>query len=377
MPGWLFFCGLFGFSTFWLFINPLQPGRKMKKRITNWFFISLLALVGTSFWLVNGFAAEVTMMTHDSFNVSKEIVAAFEKKHGFKIRFLKSGDAGAALNKAILSKNNPLGDLFFGVDNTFMSRGLKAGIFEVYRSPLLKDIKPELQLDSEYRLLPVDYGDVCLNYDKKWFAQKGIKPPSKLSDLIMPNYKGLTVVENPATSSPGLAFLLTTIGVFGEKRYLQYWRQLRANDVLVTNGWEQAYWGQFSAASKGNRPIVVSYASSPPAEVHFAGKPLNEAPTAAVTTKKTCFRQIEFVGILKGTKNRKMAEQLVDFLLDRTFQEDIPLQMFVFPANKKAELPEVFVKHAKVATSPVMLNSAQIAANREQWIESWTETVLR
>ena len=320
---------------------------------------------------------QITLMTYDSFSAGKDVVAAFEKANNAKIRFLKAGSAGATLNQAILSKANPLADVFFGVSSTLLSRALKADIFEPYPSPVLDELFDDLKLDPGNRLLPVDFGDVCLNYDKKWFARKGINPPSDLKDLVKPGYKGLTVVENPATSSPGLAFLLATIGRFGEEGYLDYWKKLRDNDVLVTNGWKTAYWGHFSAASKGNRPIVVSYATSPPAEVYFSKKPLDEAPTAAVTGPETCFRQIEFVGILKGTKNRKLAEKLVDFLLGKMFQEDIPLQMFVFPANKSAGLPEVFTKHATIAEKPVQVAPEAIAANREKWIEAWTDTVLR
>jgi len=329
----------------------------------------------------NGFASEdtptLTIMTHDSFSASKPVVAEFEKQHRIKLQFLKTGDAGAALNQAILSKSNPMADVFFGVDNTFLSRALMADIFEPYDSPLLAKIPAHLKSDPENRLLPVDFGDVCLNYDKKWFAQKKLPPPAVLEDLVKPEYKGLAVVENPATSSPGLAFLLATVGHFGEKGYLDFWKKLRGNDVQVVDGWKEAYWGQFSAASKGTRPIVVSYASSPPAEVHFAEKPLTEATTAALTAPGTCFRQTEFVGILKGTKNLTLAQKLVDFMLGKSFQEDIPLQMFVFPANPEAVLPEVFVKYAKIAKEPVLLSADAIDANREKWIEAWTETVLR
>ena len=267
--------------------------------------------------------------------------------------------------------------MFFGVDNTFMSRALKAGIFEPYNAPGLADIRQDLRLDPQNRLLPVDFGDVCLNYDKGWFARKGLRPPERLEDLVQPAYAGLTVVENPATSSPGLAFLLATVGHFGKDGYLAFWRDLRANGVLVTNGWKEAYWGSFTAASKGDRPIVVSYASSPPAEVHFSEQPLAEAPTAAVTGSGTSFRQIEFVGILKGTPRGELARKLVDFMLGRTFQEDIPLQMFVFPANRSARLPDVFVKHAQIAADPVMVGYDDIDANREKWIEEWTAAVLR
>jgi thiamine transport system substrate-binding protein len=343
-----------------------------------------IILLGTAMsvgWLPPGIASdntsEIILMAHDSFSVSKAVVAEFENRHHVRLRFLKAGDTGAMLNQAILSKNNPMADVLFGVDNTFLSRALAADMFIPYRSLHLSDIPDDLKLDPTYRLLPVDYGDVCLNYDRKWFTAKGLAPPARLEDLTAPAYDGLTVVENPATSSPGLAFLLATVGHFGQDRYLNFWKKLRDGNVQVTASWKKAYWGSFSAASKGDRPIVVSYASSPAAEVHFADKPMEQSPTAAVVQEGTCFRQIEFVGILRGTKRADMARKLVDFMLERTFQEDIPLQMFVFPANKTAVLPAVFVKHARIAEHPVFVSPQDIAAHREKWIEAWTETVLR
>jgi thiamine transport system substrate-binding protein len=321
--------------------------------------------------------AVITLMSHDSFSISEEVIAEFEEANNARVEYLPAGDAGAALNQAILSKNSPLADVFFGVDNTFLSRALQAGIFEAYQSPLLADVPDELELDPENHLLPVDYGDVCLNYDKAWFAEQGIQPPTDLESLMDPTYEGLTVVENPATSSPGLAFLLATVGHFGEDGYLDYWKALRDNDVLVVDGWEEAYWGQFSAASDGERPIVVSYASSPPAEVYFAEEPMDEAPTGVVLKNESCFRQIEFIGILKGTEQRALAEKFIDFMLSERFQEDIPLQMFVFPANERAELPDVFVEYAESPEKPAYVSPEAIEANREAWVEAWTETVLR
>jgi len=334
-------------------------------------------LVPTAVETVSTEPVVITLMSHDSFAVSEEVIVEFEAANNAKVELLPSGDAGSALNQAILSKNNPLADVFFGVDNTFMSRALRAEIFEPYGSPLLADVPDELELDPEHRLLPVDYGDVCLNYDKAWFAEAGIEPPADLQALTGPVYKGLTVVENPATSSPGLAFLLATIGHFGEEAYLDYWRALRANDVLVVDGWEEAYWGQFTAASDGDRPIVVSYASSPPAEVYFAEEPMDEAPTGVVLADGACFRQIEFIGILKGTQKRALAQKLIDFMLSKGFQEDVPLQMFVFPVNQVATLPDVFVQFAKIPENPAYVSPEAIEANREAWIETWTETVLR
>jgi len=318
----------------------------------------------------------LTVMTHDSFAVSEEVVAAFETENNTKVQFLKAGDAGTALNKAILSKDTPLADVFYGVDNTFLSRALAEGIFEAYDSPLLGNIPEEFRLDPQNGALPVDYGDVCPNYDKAYFTDKKLQPPKNLEDLAKPEYKGLLVVQNPATSSPGLAFLLATIGHFGIEAYLDYWESLVANDLMVVNDWETAYYTEFSAHD-GTRPIVVSYASSPPAEVIFAETPIDEPPTAAVTGEESCFRQIEFVGILKGTPNRDLAEKWVDFMLDQDFQKDMPLQMFVFPVNPYAPLPEEFTRFTTLPESTSRVSPQDIAASREQWLKDWTETVLR
>jgi thiamine transport system substrate-binding protein len=322
----------------------------------------------------------LTVMTHDSFDASEEVVAQFQEVCGCTVRFLQAGDTGLMLNQALLSKGNPVADVIYGVDNTFLSRALNGGILEVYESPHLAEIPDNLELDPTHHLLPVDYGDVCLNYDKAWFEEAGLVPPSGLEDLADPAYQGLTVVENPATSSPGLAFLLATIGRFGEEgdyTYLDYWADLRANDVLVADGWEDAYYGSFTYASDGDRPIVVSYASSPPVEVFFAAEPFEEAPTGVVTGDLSCFRQVEFVGILAGTENRDLAEQWIDFMLSEPFQEDIPLKMFVFPANENAALPEVFVEFSTVPENPVFVDVNAIEAKRQEWIEAWVQTVLR
>ncbi|MGH2581824.1 MAG: thiamine ABC transporter substrate-binding protein [Anaerolineales bacterium] len=318
----------------------------------------------------------LTVMTHDSFAVSEEVIAQFEDEHGVEVTFLKLGDAGEATNRAVLTAGNPLGDVFYGVDNTFLSRALDGDIFEPYESPMLEVIPDEFELDPEHRALPVDYGDVCLNYENTYFEDLGLAPPSNLEDLLEPEYRGLLVVENPATSSPGLAFLLATIGRFGEDGYLDFWSGLVDNDVKVVNDWETAYYTEFSRWG-GERPIVVSYSSSPPVELIYAEEPMEEPVTAAVVADDSCFRQIEFVGILKGTPNRELAEAWVDFMLSRTFQEDMPLQMFVFPVNPEALLRPEFTDYLVIPESTAYVSPEDIAAHREEWIGSWNETVLR
>jgi thiamine transport system substrate-binding protein len=320
----------------------------------------------------------LTVMTHDSFSVSEEVVKAFETANNAKVTFLQSGDAGSMLNKAILSKNAPLADVLFGVDNTFLSRALEANLFEPYASPALADIPPAFQLDPSNRALPVDYGDVCINYDKAYFAENALALPQSLEDLTKPEYAGLLVVENPATSSTGLAFLLATVAHFGEDGYLDYWSALKANGVVVVDGWETAYYTNFSASSgRGPQPMVVSYGTSPAAEVIFADPPVDDAPTASILGPDTCFRQIEFVGILKGTQNRALAEKFVDFMLSRQFQEDVPLQMFVYPVDPNAALPEAFVKYAQAPAQTASLSPEEIASNRDRWIQEWTDAVMK
>jgi len=320
---------------------------------------------------------EVVLVTHDSFAVSKPVRRAFERESGLKLRVLQSGDAGEALNRALLTAGDPEGDVFFGVDNSLLSRALDEELFEPYESPELEHVDRAYVLDDEHRVTPIDHGEVCLNVDRGWFRSRGPAPPRSFDDLLEPRYRGLLVVENPATSSPGLAFLLATIARYGEDGWRDYWRRLRANEVLVVDGWEEAYTARFSgsAGSKGKRPIVVSYASSPPAEVIFAGKRLTEAPTAVV--ESTCFRQIEAAGVLRGSRNEEGARKLIDFMLSPAFQRDVPLSMFVFPVRERVPLPPAFRRWAVVPERPLALPAATIGRNRDRWIREWTDIVLR
>ncbi|MGV8026830.1 MAG: thiamine ABC transporter substrate binding subunit [Anaerolineaceae bacterium] len=354
----------------------------MKKQIRTTLAVSMLALLLLSACQKETAVTEeprtLTVLTHDSFAVSENVIAQFEEENNVKINFVLSGDTGSALNKVILTKDAPLGDVFYGVDNTFLSRALEEDIFESYASPLLSNIPEQFKLDDQNRALPVDYGDVCINYDKAYFAANTLAIPQSLDDLLKPEYEGLLVMENPAISSPGLAFLLATIKQYGEDGYLAYWQQLKQNGLVVVNDWSTAYYTNFSASSgKGPQPMVVSYATSPAAEVIYATEPLDEAPTASIIGENTCFRQIEFVGIIKNTPNRDLAEKFVDYMLSVPFQEDIPMNMFVLPVNSDAQLPEEFVKYIQIPDAPAILPFKTITASRESWIEAWQEIVLK
>ncbi|MFJ2136615.1 thiamine ABC transporter substrate binding subunit [Streptomyces sp. NPDC087845] len=322
----------------------------------------------------------VTLVSHDSFNVSKDVLKEFTEQTGYTVKVLKSGDAGVALNQEILTKGSPRGDVFFGVDNTLLSRALDSGLFTPYEAKGIDQVAAGTRLDAEHRVTPIDTGDICVNYDKEYFAEKKLAPPRTFDDLAKPAYKNLLVTENAETSSPGLGFLLGTVATYGEKGYQDYWKKLKDNGVKVVDGWEQAYNEEFSGSAggkkaKADRPLVVSYASSPPVEVLYAKPQPAEAPTGVATG--TCFRQIEFAGLLKGAKNEAGGKALLDFLISKRFQEDMPLSMFVNPVDESAKLPELFTKFGATVDTPATVAPDKISKNREQWVQSWSSLVVK
>ena len=323
----------------------------------------------------------LTVMTHDSFSVSEELVKKFETENNASLIFIQGGDTGSALNRLILTSvgsPTPEADVFYGLDNTFLSRALDQDLFEAYQPAALDAIPAEFKLDPTFKVVPIDYGDVCINYDKAWFAEKNLELPGSLQDLTKPEFNGLLVVENPATSSPGLAFMMATIAEFGESGWLAWWKSMKNNNAAIVSYWETAYYTNFSGSSgKGPQPMVVSYASSPAAELIFAETELSESPTASLVSPGMCWRQVEFAGILKNTPNRALAEKFINFMLSKEFQEDVPMQMFVFPVLPEAVLPEEFLLASQIPETVGSLDPALIAANRDGWVNEWTNLMFK
>ena len=323
-------------------------------------------------------AASVTLVAYDSFpergTSLNEALDAFTEETGIEVELLIAGDAGTMLSKAVLTAGNPEGDVMWGIDNTFLSRAIAEDVFEPYAvdDVAIDDRFTDLVPNDE--ATPVDYGDVCVNFDIAWFADAGLEVPSSLDDLADPAYADLLVVENPATSSPGLAFLLATIDEYGLDGWQEYWQALTDNGVAVADGWTEAYYGQFTWAGGGDRPMVVSYGSSPPAEVIFADPPRDDSPTGVI--ESTCFRQVEFAGVLRGTPHPEAARLLVDHLVGEQFQSELALNLFVYPTNESVELPPEFVEHAVVPADPRSVEPAEIDERRETWIDEWTAIVL-
>lgn len=311
----------------------------------------------------------ITLVTHDSFAVSEGVLEAFTEETGITVEVISGGDAGEVVARAVLTSGQPEGDVLFGVDNTFLQRTLDADVFTAYVSTGLDTVDDALELDAEHRVTPIDYGDVCINY-----VIDSDAVPNTIDDLADASFASNLVTMNPETSSPGFAFLLATIAAYGEDGWQEYWQKLTDGGVTITSGWSDAYYGEFVQGG-GDKTMVTSYATSPVAEVFYADPAIDSSPTGVLTD--SCFRQVEFAGVLRGTEHQAAAEMLIDFMLGEIFQADIPLNMFVFPANGQVELPEVFTDNAVYVESPLTLSPSEIEANRSAWTEQWTEIVLR
>lgn len=359
-------------------VRTVRSGRRLAALGTGVATLAVLALAGCSGASdgASGGSSEpsgtVTLVTHDSFAVSDDVLAAFEEESGLTVKQVAPGDGGALANQLVLTKDSPLGDVVFGIDNTFASRVIDAGVLAPYTPSGLSDSAAQYAVGDGGELTPVDLGDVCVNVDHAWFEAQGLAEPVTLDDLAKPEYKDLLVVTNPATSSPGLSFLLATVGAFGEDGWTDYWQRLVDNGVKVDEGWSDAYYVDFSGGEgKGPRPLVLSYSTSPAATVSEDG---STSTTGALLD--TCTRQVEYAGVLQGAKNPEGAQQLVDFLVSEAFQADVPGSMYMYPADDSVALPEDWQKFAPLAPSPITVAPQDVADHRDEWIEQWTATVV-
>ncbi len=367
--------------------NEKQKTRKLeagKQRLeftnfSSFKTISILAITIVFSLLSIVSAQKLTILVHDSFSISDEIIAEFTANTGIELEFLAAGDAGQILNKAILTQKNPLADVLYGIDNSLLARAQLFDIFTNYKSPKLSLVPDSYIFDTQNTVTPIDLGYVNFNMDLAYFKENNLELPTDILELTQAKYKGLTVIEHPATSSPGLAFMLATIDRFGETgdyTWLDYWYDLKNNDLLVNDGWSNAYYNAFSRYG-GDRAIVLSYSTSPAAEVIFAEEELSAAATVNLFCTKCAYEQIEAVGILKSTQNLKEAQQFIDFMLSKSFQEDIPLNMFVYPVNKNASVPKEFELYSQkpAAEQIAKLDSVLIEENLRTWLREWTAVV--
>ena len=317
-------------------------------------------------------AKKVTVVTHSSFQVSDNLKKEFEKTSGFKLEIVDGGDGGELVNKLILSKDAPQGDVCFGVDNTYASRLLAQGVIDKDRTvDTIPESAEKYLVDNNRALVPIDMGDVAINIDKTYFTSHNLAEPKTFEDLAKPEYAKLLVAINPTTSTPGLAWMLATVGHFGADKFSDYWKALVKGGAKIASGWTEAYNTDFSAGEgKGAYPIVVSYASSPSYTVSKDG---TSTTTAALLD--TAFRQVEYAGVLKGAANPAGGQAFINWMLSKAVQADIPKKMYMYPVDSSVQLPEALAKFGPLAEKPVEVAPNKITAEREQWLKLWASAV--
>lgn len=339
--------------------------------------IGIFIVVLAAMLLFSGVFAQdtLTVLTYDSFAVSADLVEAFEAENNVKLQFIAAGSGGEVIARAVLTKDDPIADVIIGFDYSQFGKVFSNDILEAYESPELTNIPEMYQLDAEDRALPFNFGEICINYDKKYFAEHDLAVPTSLDDLLKPEYKGLLVTQDPSASNTGIGFLIATIEKYGEDGFVNYWNGLIQNGLVIGNSWSSTYYTNFSAASgNGEQPMVVSYTTSPAAE--FIYSETGDAPTDSLTADGMCYRSIEFCGILKNTKNPELAQKFIDAFIGKEWQEDLPMQMFVYPVNELAVLPEEFELYGKPAVNPVMPDPELVAEKHDEWVRTWAEEVL-
>ncbi len=336
----------------------------------------VVGLLGATLWGSTALAWSATptlrVLTHASFELPKELLADFEKAANVKLSIIKAGDAGEMLNKLILTRAKPIADVVYGIDNALAGKAVAAGVLAPYSGPA-STAPAAASLPAP--LVPVDHGYVTLNIDKAWFAKQGVPVPTSLADLTQPAYKNLLVVQHPATSSPGLGFLAATIAGMGEAAAFEWWGQLRANGVKVAKGWSEAYYTDFSR-NGGKRPIVVSYASSPAAEVFYSKEKITEPPTASLALPGAVFQQVEGVALVKGGGRVEAAGRFIEFLRSAPVQQALPTSVWMYPATPATPLPEV-MRHATAPTRFDNPSTDDLAQHSSAWVARWVKVVLK
>ena len=315
---------------------------------------------------------KVTLVTYDSYALSDETAAAFTKETGYKLEIVKSGDGVELTNKLVLTKDAPLGDAVFGFDNNTAQAAVNAGVLADFDGDLAPSVKAQRPQNSP--LVPVDKGEVCVNYDIAYFKDKNLQPPATFDDLVNPKYRAMTVVEDPRTSTPGLAFMLATIKAKGEKGWIDYWKKLKANEVKAVSSWDDAFNSHFTAGENENKtaayPIMVSYASSPAWAVNEAG-----TATTIGNVPATCYVQVEYAGVLKNASNPEGAAALVKFLTEETAQKDLTENNYMYPVLDSVKLPSALQKFGAPSKQGASLDESDVAKNREAWVRSWAEVM--
>lgn len=298
-----------------------------------------------------------------------DIVERFEENHGVELVFVSPGGAGSTLSRLVteLDTGGTDADVFLGLADTSLARALDHNVFEPYDPALLSnlsDIPEDILVDNTGHTLPFDYGYIALVYHPERIGS--IALPESLEELTDPRFENKIIMMD-ASSSTGQAFLMWTIAEFGEDGYLDYWRRLKPNLLTVTNSWSTGY----QMFENGEAPIILSYATDRVVAAVYGGEPEHEI----LLPQGQAYRQVELMGIVKGTDQRELAHAFIDYVLSPEVQTLLPTANLMYPANPKAELPAVFSDNMVVPENPVILDPQLVDKNLDRWLRDWSRVI--
>jgi len=309
---------------------------------------------------------ELVVYTYDSmvseYGLGPKIIPKFEEQCNCKIKMVSKGDAGQVLTTLVLEKENPKADVVIGLDNSLIQKAIEKKVLEEFTPKNIGIVPKDIGFYKKGFLTPFDYGFIAFVFDSKKIEAE----LNEFDSLLDSRLEKKIVIQNPRTSSPGLALLFWSIEVYGDPGYKEFWKEFKPNILVVTDGWDESA-GLFRA---GEAPMYLSYATSPAYYAEF--EDINHF--LAAEFEEGHYIQVEGIGIVKGTKNRKLAEQFIEFMLTEEAQKEIPFTQFMFPVNKNIELPKAF-EYAVMPDKKLELDPELIEEKQEEWISEWEKII--
>ncbi len=321
---------------------------------------TILYLIIFLFLSIQVNAEKLIIYTYDSFvsewGPGPLIEKKFEENFNTEIEFVAVDSAATLLSKIILEGTSTKADIVLGLDMNLFDAANKSNLFSSHTiENVSKKINLPISWNSE-KFIPYNYGYFAFVYNNKNL----INPPKSMEELINSSDVRI-VIQDPRTSTPGLGLLTWMKAIYGENAGKE-WEKLNKKIISVTKGWTDAYYNFFMS---GEADIVLSYTTSPAAHIMFE----NNYDISAATFNEGNYISIEFAGILKKSKNKKIANEFLKFMISYDFQSVIPSTNIMYPVTKINNLPEAYdsIKIPKV----LQLDPQEINAKKEEWINEW------
>ncbi|HPO26630.1 MAG TPA: thiamine ABC transporter substrate-binding protein [Petrotogaceae bacterium] len=323
----------------------------------KWLVLAVL-LIGIAAFSVS----QLNVYVYESLNwIEDKLIGTFESSNNCKVNVVRLGDAGNMVARLKLEKKNPKADVVIGLDQSLSMSAISEGLLQPYISPMLSKLRdPNLIFDKDYYVTPFDYGAIAFVYD----PSKLSKIPEKMEDISA--YKNSLIIQDPKSSSTGQALLIWTIALYNDS-WTDFWKKMKPAVLTVTPSWDDA----FSKFEQGEAPIMLSYATDGAYSYHY----YQSTKYKAFIPKDGAYVQIEGAGIVKGSKNKQLAQKFIDFLLSDEFQQEVALNQWMFPVTD-VKLPEAF-KYAVVPEKILSVDIKAISSQMDKYIKTWEEIMYK